>query len=78
MLEKWAGVRLDTQEKKDEFSEVCYATIYDRAFELTGDVSRADEVINQVMAETLSRYAEHGLPGNLRMYLNSRVRQLTA
>lgn len=78
MLEKWAGVRLDTQEKKDEFSEVCYATIYDRAFELTGDVSRADEVINQVMAETLSRYAEHGLPGNLRMYLNSRVRQLAA
>lgn len=76
MLENWAGVRLDTQEKKDEFSEECYASIYDRAFELTGDVSRADEVINQVMAETLSRYAEHGLPGNLRMYLNSRVRQL--
>lgn len=78
MLENWAGVRLDTQEKKDEFSEECYASIYDRAFELTGDVSRADEVINQVMAETLSRYAEHGLPGNLRMYLNSRVRQLAA
>lgn len=78
MLEKWAGVRLDTQEKKDEFSEECYASVYDRAFELTGDVTRADEVINQVMTETLSRYAEHGLPGNLRMYLNSRVRQLTA
>lgn len=78
MLEKWAGVRLDTQEKKDAFSEECYASVYDRAFELTGDVTRADEVINQVMTETLSRYAEHGLPGNLRMYLNSRVRQLTA
>lgn len=76
MLEKWAGVRLDTQEKKDEFSEECYASIYDRAFELTGDVTRADEVINQAMAETLSRYAEHGLPGNLQMYLKSWVRQL--
>lgn len=78
MLENWAGVRLDTQEKKDAFSEACYASVYDRAFELTGDVTRADEVSNQVMAETLSRYAEHGLPGNLRMYLNSRLRQLTA
>lgn len=75
MLENWAGVRLDTQEKKDAFCEECYASVYDRAFDLTGDVSRADEVINQVTAETMSRYAEHGLPGNLRMYLNSRVRQ---
>ena len=76
MLENWAGVCLDTQEKKDEFFEECYASVYDRAFELTGDVTRADEVINQVMNEVLSRYAEHGLPGNLRMYMNSRVRQL--
>lgn len=75
MLENWAGVRLDSQEKKDAFCEECYASVYDRAFDLTGDVARADEVINQVMADTMSRYAAHGLPGNLRMYLSSRVRQ---
>ena len=76
MLENWAGVRLETQEQKDAFCEECYASVYDRAFELTGDVATADEVMKQAMAETLSRYAQHGLPGNLQMYMYSRVRIL--
>lgn len=78
MLEKWAGVLLDTQEQKDAFCEDCYASVYDRAFELTGDASRADAMANRVMQETLARYAAHGLPGKLQLYLFSRIRQIVA
>lgn len=78
MLEKWSGVRLNTKEQKEAFCEECYASLYDRAFELTGDVAAADKTVNRVMTETLERYAEHGLPGNLQMYLFSRIRQLAA
>nr|MBR4281794.1 hypothetical protein [Clostridia bacterium] len=78
MLENWAGVQLNTKEQKEAFCEECYASLYDRAFELSGSATVADKVVNQVTTETSERYAELGLPGNLQMYLFSRVRQLAA
>lgn len=78
MLENWAGVRLESQEQADAFYEAYYASVYDRVYELTGDVNRADEVTELVLAETISRYTDHELPKNLQVYLFSRARKHVA